>query len=187
MPELPPVEANGAIFQAQRGLFPLFEDRRPRQVGDIITIELDEQVSASRSSSSSVNRSASSSLTLDQLPDVIDALSDWGFDVSGDLDFSGGGDSQANNTFTGTITVTVHEILPNGNLRVTGEKQVAINRGTEFIRFHGVVNPRTITGRNTVASSHVADARIQYIGDGYISEAQRMGWLQRFFLNASPY
>ncbi len=187
VPELPPVQANGAIFQAQRGMFPLFEDRRPRQVGDIITIELDEQVSASRSSSSSVNRSAGSSLTFDQLPDVIDALADWGFDVSGEVDFSGGGDSQANNTFTGTITVTVQEVLPNGNLQVTGEKQVAINRGTEYIRFYGVVNPRTISGRNTVASSHVADARIQYIGDGYVSEAQRMGWLQRFFLNTSPY
>ena len=59
----------------------------------------------------------------------------------------------ARNTFTGTITVTVKELLPNGNLGVVGEKQIAINRGTEFIRFSGVVNPRTISGSNTVPST----------------------------------
>ncbi|STP20578.1 flagellar basal body L-ring protein [Escherichia coli] len=66
------------------------------------------------------------------------------------------------------------------------KKQIAINQGTEFIRFSGVVNPRTISGSNTVPSTQVADARIEYVGNGYINEAQNMGWLQRFFLNLSP-
>ncbi|WP_260459727.1 flagellar biosynthetic protein FliO [Enterobacter ludwigii] len=88
---------------------------------------------------------------------------------------------------TGTITVTVNELLPNGNLRVVGEKQIAINQGTEFIRFSGVVNPRFISGGNTVPSTQVADARIEYVGNGYINEAQNMGWLQRLFLNLSPF
>lgn len=70
--------------------------------------------------------------------------------------------------------------------RVVGEKQIAINQGTEFIRFSGVVNPRTISGSNTVPSTQVADARIEYVGNGYINGAQNMGWLQRFFLNLSP-
>ena len=90
-------------------------------------------------------------------------------------------------TFSGTITVSVLEVMANGNLRVRGEKQIAINHGTEFIRFSGVVNPRTITGQNTVPSTQVADARIEYVGDGYINEAQHMGWLQRIFLNISPF
>lgn len=79
------------------------------------------------------------------------------------------------------------QLLANGNLRVVGEKQIAINQGTEYIRFSGVVNPRTINGNNTVNSMQVADARIEYVGDGYINEAQNMGWLQRFFLNVSPF
>ncbi|MDF3721695.1 flagellar basal body L-ring protein FlgH, partial [Enterobacter hormaechei] len=87
----------------------------------------------------------------------------------------------------GTITVTVNKLLPNGNLQVVGEKQIAINQGTEFIRFSGVVNPRTISGANTVPSTQVADARIEYVGNGYINEAQTMGWLQRLFLNLSPF
>lgn len=183
----PPPVANGSIYQARRGYQPLFEDRRPRSIGDIMTIVLDEEVSASKNSQSNANRSGSSSLELAQLPDILDVLADYGFDISSASDFAGGGGSQANNSFTGTITVSVLEVMNNGNLRVRGEKQIAINQGTEFIRFSGVVNPRTITAQNTVPSTQVADARIEYVGEGYINEAQHMGWLQRFFLNVSPF
>ena len=74
----------------------------------------------------------------------------------------------------------------NGNLLVVGEKQITIIQGTEFIRYTGVVNPRTNSGSNTVPSTQVADARIEYVGNGYINEAQNMGWLQRVFLNLAP-
>ncbi len=80
------------------------------------------------------------------------------------------------------ITVTVTDVMGNGNLLVSGEKQMGINQGTEFIRFSGVVNPRTVSGNNTVPSTLVADARIEYTAKGYIDEAQPMGWMQRIFL-----
>ncbi len=144
-------------------------------------------MSASKNSQSNAGRSGSASLELAQLPDILDVLAEYGYDISGENDFTGSGGSQANNSFTGTITVSVLEVMNNGNLRVRGEKQIAINQGTEFIRFSGVVNPRTITAQNTVPSTQVADARIEYVGDGYINEAQHMGWLQRFFLNVSPF
>jgi flagellar L-ring protein precursor FlgH len=96
------------------------------------------------------------------------------------------GGANAANTFNGVITVTVMDVLPNGNLMVSGEKQMLINQGTEFIRFSGVVNPRTVSTNNTVPSTQVADARIEYSAKGYIDEAQQMGWLQRFFLNVMP-
>lgn len=178
---------NGSIYQKSRGFQPLFEDRRPRNVGDILTIVLDEQVSASKNSRSNADRDGSSGFTVSQTPKGLEDLVDYGFELSGNSDFEGGGGSRANNTFTGTITVSVVEMMNNGNLRVRGEKQIAINQGTEFIRFGGVVNPRTITAQNTVPSTAVADARIEYVGDGYINEAQYMGWLQRFFLNISPF
>ena len=85
------------------------------------------------------------------------------------------------------ITVTVTDVMPNGNLLVSGEKQMGINQGTEYIRFSGVVNPRTVSGSNTVPSTLVADARIEYTAKGYIDEAQHMGWMQRFFLNVMPF
>lgn len=189
IPQPPPPRASGSIYQAERGYRPLFEDRRPTMVGDILTIVLDEEVSASKNSQSSADRSGSSSLSFDQQADAIEQLAELGFDISasGESDFNGGGGSEANNSFTGTITVSVLEVLNNGYLRVRGEKQIAINQGTEFIRFSGVVDPRSITGQGAVMSTQVADARIEYVGDGYISEAQHMGWLQRFFLNVSPF
>ncbi|HCN67518.1 MAG TPA: flagellar biosynthesis protein FlgH, partial [Candidatus Accumulibacter sp.] len=100
---------------------------------------------------------------------------------------SGKGDAAANNVFTGTITVTVVEVLPNGNLLVSGEKQVAIGHGQEYIRLSGVVNPYFVNAFNTVASSQIADARIEYKESGAISEAQVIGWLARFFLTVLPF
>lgn len=186
LPPPPPV-ANGSIFQPEYGYKPLFEDRRPRRVGDILTIVLDEQVSASKSSSANAGRDGEAGLGFIQLPDGLETLGDYGFDLNGNSDFSGSGGAAANNTFTGTITVTVIDVLYNGNLQVRGEKQIMINQGTEFIRFSGVVNPLSVSARNSVVSTEVADARIEYVGDGYINEAQTMGWLQRFFLNVSPF
>src|SRR5699024_9661576 len=109
------------------------------------------------------------------------------FDMSGDSGFSGEGGAKAANTFTGTITVTVLDVLANGNLKVAGEKRIGINRGIEYILFSGVVDPSMISATGTIRSSSVANARLEYYGDGYISEAQSMGWLQRLLLNVSPF
>ncbi|WP_343553698.1 flagellar basal body L-ring protein FlgH [Pantoea sp.] len=189
-----PVGTSGSLFMSGQamnyGYQPMFEDRRPRNVGDTLTILLQENVSASKSSSASANRNGSAGMGLIAVPTKMNSWLGDGkadFDAEGKNDFSGKGGAAARNTFTGTITVTVNEVMPNGNLRVVGEKQIAINQGTEFIRFSGVVNPRTISGSNTVPSTQVADARIEYVGNGYINEAQTMGWLQRLFLNLSPF
>lgn len=186
IPTPQPAEANGAIFQAQTGYVPLFEDQRPRLAGDVITIVLEEQVNATKSSSSNASRSSNVGVDLEGLPDVLQELAEYGFEVGSANDFNGSGGSSASNQFSGVITVQVTQVLPNGNLKVRGEKQIAINQGTEFIRFSGIVNPRMVSGQNTVLSTHVAEARLEYIGDGYITGAQRMGWLQRFFNFVSP-
>ena len=185
---------NGSSVQAAQpindGYQPLCEDRLPRNVGDTLTIVLQENVSASKSSSANASRNGSSKFGVATAPRYLDGLlgnARADMDISGDNSFGGKGGANANNTFNGTITVTVNQVLSNGNLHVVGEKQIAINQGTEFIRFSGVVNPRTISGSNSVTSTQVADARIEYVGNGDINEAQTMGWLQRFFLNVSPY
>lgn len=189
-----PGTANGSIFQMGQamnyGYQPLFEDRRPRNIGDTLTILLQENVSASKSSSANASKDGSVGLGFSAMPRFMNGL--FGGDraktaIEGSNEFTGKGGAAARNTFSGTITVTVHQVLENGNLLVVGEKQIAINQGTEYIRFSGVVNPRTISGSNTVVSSQVADARIEYVGSGYINEAQQMGWLQRLFLNLSPF
>ncbi|NIE75431.1 flagellar basal body L-ring protein FlgH [Pantoea sp. Ap-967] len=187
LPTLPSRLANGSIYQGRHVSQPLFEDRRPRMVGDTLTVELNEQVSASKTSSSSADRSGSLGLSFATTSARDSQVGSYGLSASTDHAFAGSGGSRANNSFTGTISVTVMEVLANGNLRVRGDKQIAINQGTEFIRFSGVVNPRSITGDNTVSSSQVSLARIEYVGEGYINEAQRMGWAQRILLNLSPF
>ncbi|OTQ36103.1 flagellar basal body L-ring protein FlgH [Gilliamella apis] len=192
MPEI--MNTSGSIYQASQpssfGYQPMFEDRRPRNIGDVLTIVLQENVSASKSSSINAGRNGGVNLGVKTIPHFLDGLVGRGkvdTDISGSNDFKGSGGANAKNTFSGTITVTVQDVMINGNLKVIGEKQIAINQGTEFIRFSGVVNPRTISGSNTVISTQVADARIEYVGNGYIDEAQTMGWLQRLFFNLSPF
>ena len=108
-------------------------------------------------------------------------------EADAESEFAGKGAAAANNAFNGTITVTVIEVYPNGNLLVSGEKMVAINQGNEFIRFSGVINPNNVTAANTVQSTQVADARIEYRGSGFIDESNTMGWLQRFFVAIMPF
>ncbi|WP_192036495.1 flagellar basal body L-ring protein FlgH [Halomonas sp. YLGW01] len=187
IPEPLPPLPNGSIYQPGSAYHPLFEDRRPRMVGDILTIVLDEEVSATKSSEANADRSGSASFEAGETPEVLEQLADYAYEMSGESSFSGGGDAESSNTLTGTITVTVVDVLANQNLRVRGNKRIAINQGSEVIRFSGVVNPRTISGNNTVPSNQVAQARIDYVGDGYINESQQMGGLQRFFLNISPF
>lgn len=187
-PAPPPPPADGAIFHAGNARMSLFEDRRARRVGDVLTIRIEEKTTASKSSSSDASRTGSTSLsvpTIYGLPGK--SFQGASLDAKSGNTFEGKGSSASNNVFTGDVTVTVIKVLGNGNLLVSGQKQISINQGTEYIRFSGVVNPTTIDGSNTVSSTKVADARIEYKGSGYIDEAQTMGWLARFFLSVLPF
>jgi flagellar L-ring protein precursor FlgH len=179
--------ANGSIYQAGVSRT-LFEDRRARYVGDTMTILITETTSASTQSSTNVNRAGGISASVPLVKGLPGkSLQGVGLEAESENTFSGAGDAAARNIFTGNITVTVIEVLPNGNLLVSGEKQVAVGHGTEYIRLSGVVNPYFISTANTLNSTNVADARIEYKETGAISEAQVMGWLARFFLTVLPF
>ncbi|HVL76905.1 MAG TPA: flagellar basal body L-ring protein FlgH, partial [Noviherbaspirillum sp.] len=100
--------------------------------------------------------------------------------------FQDKGTASSSNTFSGTITTTVVDVLPNGNLVVSGEKQVALDKGVEYVRFSGVVNPDTIMAGNVVPSTQVADARVEYRTNTRIDKAEMMSQLSRFFLSLLP-
>jgi len=189
-PPQPPggTRSPGAIYNAGYAGRPLFEDQRPRNVGDILTIVISENVNATKSSAANTNRGGSGSFALPTTPGIFGGLfNNTTLSATGANKFTAAGGASAANTFNGTLTVTVTEVLPNGNLMVSGEKQMLINQGNEFVRFSGVVNPTTISGSNTVYSTQIADAKIEYSAKGYIDEAQNMSWLQRFFLNVAPF
>jgi flagellar L-ring protein precursor FlgH len=184
-----PAATNGAIFQ-QAAFRPLFEDNRARFVGDTLTININENFAASQAKQSSTSKVGA--VTADN-PNVklpiggslgANTISATG---SSSNTFDGKGSTNSTNAFTGTITVTVVDVLPNGNLVVSGEKQIGNNRQVETVRFSGVVNPINIVNANTVSSTQVADARIELRGQGQVDEAQVMGWLGRFFLTFLPF
>ncbi|HEX7935143.1 MAG TPA: flagellar basal body L-ring protein FlgH [Paraburkholderia sp.] len=188
MPPMPPqAQAPGSIYNPGYAGRPLFEDQRPRNVGDILTIVIQENVNATKSSGSGVNRSGTTSFDVPTAGFLGGLFSKANLSSAGANKFAATGGANASNTFSGTITVTVTGVLPNGNLMVSGEKQMLINQGNEFVRFSGVVNPNTISNLNAVYSTQVADAKIEYSAKGYVDEAENMGWLQRFFLNVSPW
>ncbi|MDH3645488.1 MAG: flagellar basal body L-ring protein FlgH [Gammaproteobacteria bacterium] len=177
------VKTPGAIFSLARQV-ELFSDVKARRVGDIITIRLVEKTAARKSSSTSTSKDTSITnqnptlfgieLSSDQIPIL-------GQDVDGSQSFAGDGASSQSNELEGSITVTVAQRLPNGNLYVRGEKWLTLNQGEEFVRISGIVRPYDIGTDNSIASSKVADARIIYSGKGALADANRQGWLARFF------
>lgn len=185
--EAPP-PADGAIYHAGYSEHPLFADVRARNVGDTLIINIMENTAAATKSASSADHTGSLGFSVPN-PVGFGVKINQGMSASANsaTKFAGDGASSGNNVFTGTIAVTVIEVLQNGNLLVSGEKQIAINQGNEFIRFSGVVNPALIQAGNTVASTQVADAKIEYKASGYLNEAQVMGWLSRFFLSVLPF
>ena len=181
----PPPPQQGAIFQAGYGLA-LYEDIRAHQVGDILTIVLSENTNASKKASTSTSKDSSISLpnpTLFGNPFRINSKENTSLAVSAENAnaFDGEGDSALSNSLSGNVTVTVAEVLPNGNLIVQGQKRMTINQGEEFVRFSGIVRPADINPDNTVLSGKVANARIAYVGEGMLADANSQGWLGRFF------
>lgn len=186
-PRLEASVGNGAIYQANAGR-PLFEDRRARYVGDTITVNITESTNASAKSNNKVDKSNNQQASVSALSGLPGkSLLGLNLGASSSTAFSGKGEAANNNVFTGNITVTVIDVMPNGNLLVSGEKQLAIGNEQEFVRISGVINPSFVDAFNTIASSKVADARIEYKSAGQISEGQIMGWMARFFLNVLPF
>jgi flagellar L-ring protein precursor FlgH len=179
--------ATGSLYQnvAYR---PAFEDRRARQVGDTVTIQIAENVTASQKSTSTVNRNTSVDGAVTALPfNDITGLSKFNVGATTNNNFSGKGGTESANTFAGSITASVVEVLPNGHMVVTGEKQIGVNQNVDVLRFSGTVDPRMVQPGSVISSTQVANVRVESRGRGAQGEAQTVGWLSRFFLNVSPF
>lgn len=178
---------NGAIFQAG-GYRPLYETHRARMVGDIITVTISEAVSASQQTQSKVEKTGAvgSSITAVPLLNVAQ-VAKLGASGSSSNTFDGKGSTASTGTFTGAITATVIEVLPNGHLIIAGEKQIGVAHNVDVLRFSGQVDPASIQPGNTVLSSQIANVRIAQTGRGAQQDAQGIGWLARFFLSISPF
>ena len=179
--------ATGSLFQTV-GYRPAFEDRRARSVGDTVTIQIIENVTAIQKSTSTVNRSSSIDSNVTALPfNSLEGLGKLGIGASSNNGFSGKGGTESANTFAGSITATVIEVMPNGHLVVAGEKQIGVNQNVDVLRFSGTVDPRLVQPGSVVSSTQVANVRVESRGRGAQGEAQTVGWISRFFLSFQPF
>lgn len=187
---LPAAQNNGAIYQAGFETN-LYDDRKAYRVGDIITITLNERTQASKNASSSMSKESSAEIGLGSLfggtPSLKNPLTGsemkLGAEYGASRDTSGSGQAGQSNSLSGSITVTVSEVLPNGILAVRGEKWMTLNTGDELVRIAGLVRSDDISTDNTVPSTRIADARITYSGTGAFADASQPGWLDRFFIS----
>jgi flagellar L-ring protein precursor FlgH len=161
----------------------LYGNGRAAQIGDIISILLEESTSASKEAKSTSDKSSSTVLAA---PTVFGRqLGKFNTNISGPTTaFDGEGTSDISNSLNGSISVTVHEVLPNGVMIVRGEKWLKLNQGDEYIQVSGMVRPQDISADNTVSSAKLADARISYSGTGQVNDTNTMGWLSKFFISA---
>lgn len=174
--------ANGSIYHDSQNM-ELFADSRAHRVGDILTVVLEENTQASKKASTSTDKTDKTSIGV---PTILGhSLSIGGQPASTTAtaarSFAGDGSSSQSNQLTGQITVTVAKRLSNGNLFVRGEKWLTINQGQELVRISGIVRPQDIGQDNSVVSTRVADAHIEYTGRGSLANANTQGWLSRFF------
>jgi flagellar L-ring protein FlgH len=173
--------ANGAIYQ-QAQAFAYFEDPRGHRVGDVITIRLTEAFNASKTASMKTQKDNDTTLQAPMFAGKLPLNGDT--TLAAKRAFTGNGTATQQNALTGSITAVITEVLPNGNLLISGERALQLNQGEEFVRVQGVVRVLDVQVDNSVTSDRIADARISYNGQGVLDDANRQGWLARFF--ASP-
>lgn len=172
----------------------LFQERRSYEVGDIITIVLQENMKAKKNAKTSTSKSSTgkinSPIMLGLTPKIGGALGEkFGADGFGDLsfgygganDWSGDGSSSQSNSLNGVIAAFIVGKLPNGNLKISGVKKLLINQGSETIVISGIIRPIDIDTDNTIQSTKIAGAEISYYGDGTVGNSQKIGWLSGFF------
>lgn len=183
----PPKASDGSIYRPGFGMN-LFADAKAFRVGDLLTINLSEKTQASKSANTKTGKDQSIDMpapTIFGAPVIYGGNEILNNSIDFEREFEGDGSSNQSNSLSGSITVTVAKVLPNGNLVVSGEKLVTLNQGDEYLRISGLVRPIDISPDNEVSSTKVADARIIYGGRGVIDEANQKGWMARFF--STPY
>ncbi|HZU65530.1 MAG TPA: flagellar basal body L-ring protein FlgH [Novosphingobium sp.] len=184
-PVAPQHAPDGAIFSAAQGYAPLVYGARGHGVGDIVTIALNEATNTTKTTQTKTSRSGLGSITPPTAGPF--AINPNALNASSTGSFNGQGSATQTDALTGTITVTIAEVRPNGTVLVRGEKRMNLSQGMEWVQFSGILRLADIDQNNTVQSTQVADARLEYAGNGTVQRAGREGWLSRFFSIFSPF
>ena len=194
-----------SLYAAGSGMNGLFQDTKARRTGDIVTVKIEESSKASNSANTKTARDSSMSAGIEALMGIEtwwqDKLLRWlptnapkinpfgAASVKGSMtsDFEGDGSTTRSGDLTAFITCRVTEVMPNGNLRIVGTREVMVNHENQVIILSGTIRPRDIASDNIIRSIFVSDAKIAYSGSGVIDDRQRPGWLANFLDTVWPF
>jgi flagellar L-ring protein precursor FlgH len=176
----------GSIFNVSTGYTGFVEGRRAHSVGDLITVTLVENLTSAKTAVARTQKTGQFSVT----PPTTGPLSfikPTALNASGGSSFNGQGNASQTSTLAGEVAVTIAEVRSNGTALVRGEKRMMLSQGQEWVQFSGIVRLGDIDQENRILSSQVADARVEYTGNGSVGRASREGWLSKFFNAISPF
>jgi len=201
----PSVSNDGSLWQAHNSLNVMFMDTKSRNIGDIVTVEIDESAKASNKANTETGRTSSLEAGIEKLF----GLEDWwtnqilpktGNDfpkidpfgnpsVKGNMKskFEGDGATTRSGTLSAFITCSVVDVMPNGNLKIVGTREVMVNNENQLIILSGIIRPRDISDQNVIMSTFISDAKIAYSGSGIVDDRQRPGWLANMLNNVWPF
>ena len=201
----PPMSEDGSLWQVHNSLNVMFMDYKARSVGDIVTVEIDESAKASNEANTETERSSSLEAGIDKLFGIEDwwqnqmlpkinndfpRIDPFGNpSVKGSLksNFSGDGATTRSGTLSAFITCRVVEVMPNGNLKIVGTREVMVNNENQLIILSGTIRPRDISDENVIRSTFISSAKIAYSGSGIVDDRQRPGWLANLLNNVWPF
>ena len=204
-PSALPEDNGGSLWQARSSFNGLFIDTKARNIGDIVTVKIDESAQASNRANTETERSSGLEAGIDKLfgietwwqeeilPDVSDKwpkIDPFGNpSVKGSLksDFKGDGETSRSGNLEAYITCRVVGVMANGNLKIVGTREVMVNNENQLIILSGVIRPRDISDTNVILSTFISDAKIAYSGSGVVDDRQRPGWLANLLNNAWPF
>jgi flagellar L-ring protein precursor FlgH len=200
-----PEEKGGSLWQARSSFNGLFIDTKARNLGDIVTVKIDESAQATNRANTETERSSGLEAGIDKLfgleewwqdevlPDVnsswpkLDPFGNPSVKGSISSDFKGDGETSRSGNLEAYITCRVVDVMNNGNLKIVGTREVMVNNENQLIILSGVIRPRDISDTNVILSTYISDAKIAYSGSGVVDDRQRPGWLANLLNNAWPF
>ena len=181
-----PRAADGSIFNASAGYAALHEGLRARRVGDPVFIQLVENTTTTKSAGSKTQRSGAGAI-VPPAAFPFSWLNPESLKASSQGSFNGSGNATQSSSFSSDLSVTIAEVRGNGTALLRGEKRMMLSQGQEWVQFTGIARLADIDADNRILSTRVADARVEYSGNGAVQRAGREGWLSRFFNMISPF
>lgn len=181
----PPIP--GSLWSESEARALIGMDGNARRVGDLITVEISDNTTTSLDAGTTTEKTADSKFGIGAILGLETSILNNNADMGGKIELSGtnetSNDGSGSTTRTGTIAATltcqVVEVMRNGNLRIRGTKQILVNREAQYLTLEGIVRPRDILVDNTIASDLIAEARIEFTGQGVIADKQGVGWATR--------